>query len=101
MFYERNHVLIGLVIGICMPIIGYALILTLLEQIDNVSSSNLQLATALKTRTLALIAICINIFLMRYYRRLRAEESMRGVFIAVGICAIAWIAKFSGEIFNF
>jgi hypothetical protein len=100
MFYQRNHVLVGLLVGLAMPIIGYALILTLLETIDSVAASNLELAKALKTRTLALISICINILIMQYYKKQRAEESMRGIFIAVGILAIGWIVKFGTEVFG-
>lgn len=101
MFYQRNHVFIGLIIGLAMPIIAYALILTLLESIDTYAGfTQVVLAKAIKPRTLALIAICVNILIMQYYRKLRAEESMRGIFIAVGILAIAWIVKYIGEIFN-
>ncbi len=98
MFYQRNHVIVGLIIGLIIPIIGYALLLSLLEIIDNNAGfSQVELAKAIKPKTLALLSICINILIMQYYRRLRAEESMRGIFIAVGILAIAWIAKFWAE----
>jgi hypothetical protein len=101
MFYQRNHVLVGLGIGLAIPIISYALILTILEGIDSMAGfSQVILAQAIKPRTLALIAICVNILIMQYYKKMRAEESMRGVFIAVGILAIAWIAKYGGEIFG-
>ncbi len=100
MFYQRNHVLVGLGIGLAIPIVAYALILTLFEGIDNMAGfTNVELAKAIKPRTIALMAICVNILVMQYYRRLRAEESMRGIFVAVGICAIAWVAKYGAEIF--
>jgi hypothetical protein len=95
MFYQRNHVLVGLVIGLMIPIVGYALLLSLLEIIDaNAGFSQVQLASAIKPKTLALLSICIDILIMQYYRKMRAEESMRGVFIAVGVLAVTWIAKF-------
>ncbi|MFZ4543637.1 MAG: hypothetical protein ACOYOA_06280 [Saprospiraceae bacterium] len=101
MFYNKNNVFVGLLIGLAFPIVAYALVLTFLEALDSIMGfSQVRLSTALKPRTLALIAICINIFVMQYYRRLRADESMRGVFIAVGIAALLWIIKYSGEIFG-
>lgn len=101
MFYQRNNVFIGLILGLALPIIAYALILTILETIDAYANySQVELAKALKPRTIALIAICFNILTMQYYKKLRAEESMRGIFIAVGILALAWMAKYMGEIFN-
>lgn len=101
MFYQKNNVFIGLIVGLALPIIAYALILTILESIDAYAGfSQVEFAKALKPRTLALVAICINVLIMQYYKKLRAEESMRGIFIAVGILAIAWIAKYIGEIFN-
>ena len=101
MFYRKNSVLLGLIIGLFVPIVTYAVLLTTLEFIDSYAGfSQVQLATALKPRTLALVALCGNILTMQYYRRLRADESMRGVFIAVGICAVLWIARYSSEIFD-
>lgn len=96
MFYQKNHVLVGLLIGIVMPIIAYALLLTLLETVDTYKTGyeQIQFATAFQPRTLALISLFINPLFMRYYKKLRAEESMRGVMVAVGILAIAWLIKF-------
>lgn len=101
MFYNRNNVFVGILIGLAIPVIVYALLLTILELIDaNAGFTQVQLAKALKPRTLALIAICFNILTMQYYRKMRADESMRGVFISVGIAAIIWIVKYSSEIFS-
>jgi hypothetical protein len=100
MFYDRNHLFIGLLIGICMPIIAYATILLLAETWDTYGPLvQVKLSEAIKPRTLALVALCINVFIMRWYQRRRYEDSMRGVFIAVGIGAIAWIVRYGVEIF--
>ncbi len=101
MFYRKNSVITGLLIGLALPVVFYALLLTILEAIDaNAGFTQVQLATALKPRTLALVAICFDILTMRYYRKLKAEESMRGVFIAVGISALLWILRYASEIFD-
>lgn len=101
MFFQKNNVFIGLLMGLALPIVVYAVVLTIFEGIDaSAGFTQVELAKAIKPRTLWIIAICINILVMQYYRRLRAEESMRGVFIAVGILAIAWFARYYNEIFS-
>jgi hypothetical protein len=101
MFFKKDSVLIGLFVALALPVVFYALLLTGLEFIDDHAGfEQVQLSTALKPRTLALIAVCCNIFTMQYYRRLRADDSMRGVFIAVGLAAVFWILRYSSEIFD-
>ena len=101
MFYRKNSVILGLIVGLVVPFVTYALLLTVLETIDTYAGfTQVQLSAALKPRTLVLIALCCNILTMQYYRRLRADETMRGIFISVGIGAIIWIIRYSAEIFE-
>lgn len=100
MFYDKNNVWIALCIGLALPIITYALLLTGMETFDVYGPlTQVKLAESIKPRTLALVSLCIDVFVMRWYQRRRYDDSMQGVFIAIGIFAIVWIAKYSGEIF--
>ena len=101
MFYDRNKLFLGILIGLAMPIITYATLLTLMETFDAYGPlTQVKLAESIKMRTLALVSLCINVFIMRWYQRRRYDESMRGVLIAIAVFALAWIVKYGTEIFG-
>ena len=100
MFYDRNKLYIGLLLGLALPIITLALLQIFTETWDSFHiTPRVALAEAIKPRTLRLVALCFNVFLMRWYQRRRYDDSMRGVFIAIGIWALVWVYFYGAEIF--
>jgi hypothetical protein len=88
MFFRRNNLNIGIGLGMLVPIIFFGLISSI------VSISGL----LIKTRTLALIAICLNMLLVSMFRKNRANESIRGIVLATVALAFVWFAWFYKEI---
>jgi H+/gluconate symporter-like permease len=101
MFYDRNNVFIGIALGIVFPIVTYAVLLMLMETWDTyIDQWRVELVRSIKPRTLALVSLCIDIFVMRWYQKRRFEESMRGVLIAIGIYAVIWLVKNGSEVLS-
>lgn len=88
MLFRRNNLNIGIGLGILVPIIAFGFLSSL------VSMSSLPI----KTRTLALIGICLNMLLVTAFRKNRANESIRGAVIATVVMAFVWFAWFYKEI---
>jgi hypothetical protein len=88
MFFRRNNLNIGIGLGILVPVIAFVFLFGL------VSLSGLNM----KTRTLALVAVCLNMLIVSNFRKNRANESMRGTIIATVALAFGWFAWFYQDI---
>jgi hypothetical protein len=90
MIFRRNNLNIGIGLGILFPMAVFGILLGIT-----------QLASIpLKMRTMALIAICTNIFITTQFRKNRAGESMRGSVLATVVLSIVWAIWFGQEIFE-
>jgi hypothetical protein len=63
------------------------------------AASGSGLSINFRERTLAIVAIAINILLINIFRGRRWEHAMRGVVIATGLLAIAWLIRFGPSLF--
>ena len=100
MFYDKNNLFIGLLLGLALPIISLALLQVFTETWDSFHiTPRVILSEAIQPRTLRLVALCFNVFLMRWFQRRRYDESMRGVFIAIGIFAVLWVYTYGAAVF--
>jgi hypothetical protein len=96
---KKNNLYIGLGIGILLPIVGYAILLTIFEQLDALHWTSQQgLSFKFRTRTLAMIAICVNLIPVQIYQRLRANEIVRGLSITTVAMAMIWLFTFGKDI---
>ncbi|MEL6988008.1 MAG: hypothetical protein AAGK97_09265 [Bacteroidota bacterium] len=90
MVSNKNSLILGLAIGICLPIALYGILLVLYDAgISMLDASGY--SSDFRGRTLTLIALCSNLLAVRYFRKQRADNSIRGIVIATSIFAIAWI----------
>jgi hypothetical protein len=96
---KKNNLYIGLGIGILLPMVSYALLLTLFEQLDALHWTSQQgLSFKFRVRTLGMIAICVNLIPVQIYQRLRANEIVRGLSIATVALAMIWLFTFAGDL---
>ena len=89
MFFRRNNLNIGIGLGILVPLIVFSMMYSV------VSLGELR---RVKIRTLALIGVCLNMLLIHFFRKNRANESIRGLVIATFAMALGWFAWFYNEI---
>ncbi|MEY2948853.1 MAG: hypothetical protein ACO388_03600 [Saprospiraceae bacterium] len=100
MFWEKNKIWVGILVGLLVPFIGLAVLELLLEQLDELvfQQARNRLSESFKDRTLYLIAIIFNIIPFQLYNKQKKILSMRGMVIATTIYAIAWMVLFVKEI---
>lgn len=99
--WQRDHIVLGLIMGLLIPFVGYALLLVLLEELQSVDwlmGSNGQLV--FRTRTTLLVAICLNLIPFSIYQRRRKAKTMRGILSATLIYSVAWIIYFGSTVFQ-
>ena len=96
MFLNKDAILAGAVLGTLIPFVGYALIL---EIYDKLASSGMisdsGLSQTFRLRTIALLAICLNLIPFIVYNRKWYYNTMRGIVFPTVIYAAIWFIYFS------
>ena len=92
---KQDHILIGIGIGIVIPIMGYGILLTLYDTLDQYGLlDGTGFSDNFRIRTLALVAICLNIIVIQFFMKRYANRSMRGVLLSTFVLAAIWIFYF-------
>jgi len=100
-FFKRDSVWTGLVIGIILPVLVYAVLFLLYSFLDSIGVfSDIGFAEDFRTRTLGLISICSNLILMQTFRKSYRNETIRGILIGSMILVIIWFFKFGIKILH-
>ena len=98
--FRRDQWINGLVSGLFLPIVLFAGLLYLSESIGKMATGNEnQDLHLLRPRTLALLALFANMVLMQAFKKLRWNQSMRGMAVSTFICVALWVFKYAGELF--
>lgn len=98
---DNNNILMGLLIGVTVPLLGYFCIDTiftlLTEQgiMDEVSTSS----GSKRQRTVALVAICFNIIPLQAIKSKFLSPIIKGIALATMLYAALWIYYFSASLF--
>ena len=98
--FKRNHIITGLVPGLLLPIAIYALLYALFGLLEaKGAASGEGLAANFRERTLAIVALAINVWLIHLFKKRRWEDAMRGVVVATGVLALVWLIRFGPGLF--
>lgn len=98
-FIKKDSVWRGIGLGILVPVIVYAALLTLYTVLDSMGIfSDVGFAEDFRVRTLALFAICANLILMQRYRKSYQNETIRGILVASMIIVLIWFLFFGIKI---
>jgi hypothetical protein len=100
-FLEKNSILSGYIAGILIPFVGYAILLMIFEQLQNagIITSEGEF-TGFRYRTSLLVAICLNLLPMNYYRKKYFFQSQRGMVFATMTGVIIWLIIFGPALFS-
>ncbi len=101
MFWNRNNIITGLILGLLIPLTGYWLIkggFELLTQIGAFDPTGF--SESWRARTISLLAICLNIIPFNLYRRRRFDESMRGLIFPTVLFVGIWVFWFKDFLFQ-
>lgn len=96
MMPKINALWLGLLLGLLLPIVSYALLLTLFEQLEYAGIISQQgFSPKFRERTLSVVSISLNVFIFNYYARNRFfVNTMRGIVIATVACVGFWLFSF-------
>lgn len=100
--FDKNHIVLGLILGFCAPVVGYALTMMFFEGLtsmgvmDEVTGSSM----AQRVRTMTLIGICANIIPFEIYRKKRFENTMRGLVFPTIIYVTIWVFMYKDVLFG-
>lgn len=89
---NKNALWVGLLLGLLIP----ALLFTILYQLFSLlelrgAASGTGFSQNFRERTLVIVAIAGNLWLLNFYRRRRWELTMRGVVVATTVLALVWL----------
>ena len=96
MLSKYDNILVGMLTAIVISVVAYALLLTAEEY----ARESINAALNFKPRTLALLAICINVLPMNYFRRRYHNKSLRGLVIGTVLLAGVWFVYFGRDLLN-
>ncbi|MBK8704233.1 MAG: hypothetical protein IPN33_11840 [Saprospiraceae bacterium] len=100
MLWNKNAIWVGLILGLVIPFVGYALLLTIYDQMEVWGWLNAEgFSPNFRQRTLSVIAICLNVFPFNLYYKRRWLDSMRGIVFPTTAYVIAWVIYFGPTIF--
>ena len=99
MKFGANTILLGVVIGLIVPFVGYAILLSIYDWMDAQGYiSDVGMSPSFRERTLALLALCFNLIPFIIFNRQWQAQSMRGLIFPTILYAILWVIFFSQDI---
>lgn len=85
--------------GFAFPVLAYGVLLGIYTLMDSAGLfSDVGFAEDFRTRTLGLMAICTNLFVIQFRRKAYQHETVRGMLIATMILVAAWFFKYGFNI---
>ena len=97
---QRDEIWVGLLYGLLLPTAGFLLLYNLFSILEiKGAASGAGFSENFRERTLAIVAIALNLLALSRFRRLRWERAMRGVVIATAFLAIIWLVRYGLKLF--
>lgn len=96
--FEKDSLIAGLLLGVFIPFVGYALVLEIYDQLDAAGIISGFGAGDFRRRTSALLGLCLNLIPFAIFNRKRFFNSMRGIMIPTIIYAGVWLFHFGSKI---
>jgi amino acid permease len=92
---NRNTILIGLLVGLVLPFVGYAILLMIYDGLEAAGLlSGVGFSSNFRQRTLGIVAVCLNLIPLNYFQKRRMTQAMRGLVGATIVYAVGWFVYF-------
>jgi hypothetical protein len=91
---RNDHLWIGLAVSLLVTAVAYFLFIQLADYFSAPANGGV----SFRPRTLALLAICINVLPMNVFRRTYRTRSMKGLMIGVMVLAAVWFFYYGREL---
>ncbi|MDX1911834.1 MAG: hypothetical protein SFV22_10135 [Saprospiraceae bacterium] len=97
---QRDEIWVGLLYGLLLPTAGFFLLYNLFSLLEiKGAASGIGFSENFRERTLAIVAIAINLYPLSLFRRRRWGRAMRGVVIATTLLALGWLMMYGVKLF--
>ena len=97
---NRNAIWVGLFLGLLVPSLTYIMLLQIFSILETKgAASGSGFSENFRERTLAIVALATNLFLLSIYRRRRWDLTMRGIVIGTTLLALGWLYVFGMKLF--
>lgn len=98
--FYRNEIWVGLLFGLLLPLCSFVLLFEIFNLLETKgAASGAGFSLNFRERTLAIVAIALNILPMNMYKKRRWDLSMRGVVIATALLAFVWVVRYGVALF--
>lgn len=98
--FERNSLLLGMVLAIVVPAVSYGLLWLVFEGLESLQwVSDKGFRPMFRERTLAIISIGLNALLLNYYQKRYCTNTMRGIAIVTFFWVVLWLLLFAKYLF--
>ena len=92
---NKNSIIVGIIVGTVIPFVGFAILLEIWDQLEAADVVSVEgLSPNFRRRTLALVALSLNLLPFFYYNRKYFTQSMRGVVFPTVLYGIAWFVYY-------
>ena len=96
---KKDSILVGIGVGLVVPFVGYALLLELYDQLAAGGViSDIGLSESFRKRTIALLALCLNLIPFILYNRRWYHNTMRGIVFPTVLYATLWFIYFGSKL---
>ncbi len=93
--FEKDSIILGVIAGLVVPFIGYATWMLLFEQFTEWGIMSADgFSTNWRERTIALLAIAMNLIPFSYFNRKKHINTLRGIIFPTIAFAAAWMFFF-------
>jgi len=98
--FSKDSLILGILMGAFVPVVAYALLLTLKDALLSGGILPELWDTLPSTiRTIAVLAICANLILIQFFNSRRFTNAMRGLVFPTFAYIILWFVVYGAEIF--
>lgn len=98
--FEKDSIVAGLLLGVFIPIVGFAVWLEIYDQLEARDIISGFGAEDFRRRTSALLGICFNLIPFAVFNNKRFFNSMRGIMIPTIIYGAIWFFYFGLKILD-
>ena len=100
---KKDAIITGIIYGLIGPLALFGLLWGIFGFIDlkEILPKDSTLTSSFRDRTLALVALSINLLFIKLFKKKNQNESMRGIVIATFIAVVIWIVMYGRELLVF
>jgi len=98
---NRNDIKVGIILGILLPIIGYFFFGAVFELLTKAGVMNPDgFSSTWRQRTIALLAIVLNLLPFQFFKGQKYDQSMRGLIFPTVLFVFIWVFYFKDALFG-